>query len=337
MKQKKLLAAVVAAVAALNALAAPVQALSHPPIRLTQPQTVEIAAEPEETTGSEETMEAPPAEKEKPEGEKSGPEILEESKLIAHGMGETGGAAILNCLEGFLEQYAAGTRVFEADIRLTRDAKAVLRHDWRGGWQEGVNEVSIPTRDEFLSKKILGEFTPLSFQDLLLLMEEYPDICVITDTKFTEPDIYMIEFDAMTADAKELGLSYLFDRIIVQVYHRNMFTALNNAFHFPHYIYTLYNEGFARTESSFREKAEFCRQHGIGGITMWDYWWDEAYASIASEYGVHVYAHTVNDPAAALKLLETGVDAVYTDHLTLAHLEAQAMIPIPEPFPEETD
>lgn len=277
---------------------------------------------PEEDGGEEDAAGAPAgettevSEKERPEGERNGPEILAESQLIAHGMGAVDGITILNCLEGFQAQYEAGVRVFEVDIRLTRDVKAVLRHDWRMGWQKGVNEASIPTLEQFLSEKILGEYTPLSFRDLLLLMEEYPDICVITDTKFTEPDMYMIEFDAMVNDARELGLSYLFDRMIIQIYNKNMFTALHSEFHFPHYIYTLYNEGYPQTSAAFRDKAVFCSQRGIGGIAMWDSWWKSSYIAIAEEYGVHVYAHTVNDQEQSKSLFERGVDAVYTDTLT---------------------
>mgnify|MGYP002508112244 CR=1 FL=1 len=37
----------------------------------------------------------------------------------------------LNCLEGFLTQYEAGVRVFEADLRLTRDCQVVLRPTMR--------------------------------------------------------------------------------------------------------------------------------------------------------------------------------------------------------------
>lgn len=254
-------------------------------------------------------------EKTKPEGELSGPEILANAQLISHAMGAIDGLTLLNCLESFQAQYEAGIRVFEVDLRLTRDVKMVLRHDWRGNWQPGINDASIPTREQFLSEKILEKYTPLSFRDLLLLMEQYPDICIITDTKFTEPDVYMIEFDSMAADAKELGLSYLFDRIIIQVYSKNMFTALNNAHHFPHYIYTLYNEGFAQTTAAFRDRALFCSQRGINGITMWDYWWNPSYEAIAEEYGVHVYVHTVNDVEQSKKLFSSGIDAIYTDSM----------------------
>ena len=280
-----------------------------------QPEDEDAPAEDE---APQEMEPAVVEEKEKPEGELSGPEILANSQLIAHAMGSVGELTLLNCLEGFQAQYAAGVRVFEVDLRLTRDIKTVLRHDWRGSWQEGINDASIPTREQFLSEKILGQYTPLSFRDLLLLMVEYPDICIITDTKFTEPDVYMIEFDSMVADAKELGLSYLFDRIIIQVYGKNMFTALHNAHHFPHYIYTLYNEGFAQTAAAFRDRALFCSQRGINGITMWDYWWKPAYAAIAAEYGIHVYVHTVNDVENSKTLLESGIDAIYTDNMVPA-------------------
>ena len=64
---------------------------------------------------------------------------------------------------------------------------------------------------------------------------------------------------------------------------------------------------------------------------MWSYWWREAYAPIAQEYGVAVYTHTVNDPEAALRQLESGVSAVYTDILTPEDLEGPADGPENQP------
>ena len=257
-----------------------------------------------------------PEEKEPPPGERTAAEILEEQRIIAHGMGAIAGRATLNCLEGFQAQYENGVRVFEVDLRLTADQQVVLRHDWRAGWQAGVSETSVPTLEQFLDKPLLGRFTPLSFQDLLKLMEQYPDICVVTDTKFTDAEIVKLQFEAMVRDGAELGLSYLFDRMIIQVYDQLMFRVVDSVRHFDYYIYTLYTDGFARTEADFREKADFCAENGVMGITMWDYWWREDYASIAREKGLKVFAHTVNDPEQALALLAEGVSAVYTDELT---------------------
>lgn len=289
-------------------------AASAPPAVLKAEKSSE--AEPEEEE-EEEAEEPEVIEKEKPKGERSASEILADARVVSHGMGSIDGLTTPNCLESFLIQYAAGVRVFEVDLRLTRDAKTVLRHDWWSARQDGIDWVHIPTREKFVSEKILDKYTPLSFQDLLLLMEAYPDICIITDTKFTESDVFTIQFDSMLADARELGLTYLFDRIVVQVYSGNMRTGLHNIYPFPHYIYTLYQDSeFKGTVESFRERAAYCAKHGIEGITMDKYWWKPAFASIADEYGIQVYVHTVNDAASAKTLLAAGCDGVYSDSLT---------------------
>lgn len=253
-----------------------------------------------------------------PEGELSAEEILASQRVIAHGFGTINGESVLNCLEGFEQNYAAGVRVFEADLRMTSDGHVVLRHDWRPGIQEGVSETSIPTLEEFLAKPINGKYTPLSFRDLLYLMEQYPDICIITDTKFVDEEEVTWQFSAMLNDAYETGLTYLFDRMAIQVYTTTMFAVADSAYHFPHYIFTLYKSDFDGTEDSFRRQAIFCQEHGIMGITMSDYWWtDDApdYYPIANWRGIRVYVHTVDDASRANSLLASGVSGVYTDTL----------------------
>ncbi len=266
----------------------------------------------------------PVREKEPPEGALSAEDILSGAQVIAHGMGAVEGVATLNCLEGFQQQYERGVRVFEADLRLTSDLQVVLRHDWRSGWQAGISETAIPSLEAFCNRPLLEQYTPLSFRDLLLLMEEYPDVCIITDTKFTDAEIVTLQFKAMLSDAEELGLSYLFDRMVIQVYSQLMYTVVDSLHHFPHYLYTLYAEGFGRTEAAFREIAAFCDENGILGVTMWDYWWDPSYAPIAGEYGIRAFAHTVNDPEEARSLLDSGISAVYTDTLAPGVLAGQA-------------
>lgn len=253
-----------------------------------------------------------------PEGEKSAVEILASQQVIAHGLGAIGDNVALNCLEGFEQNYAAGVRVFEADFRMTADGQVVLRHDWRAGIQEGVSETSIPTLEEFLAKPINGKYTPLSFRDLLYLMEQYPDICIITDTKFVNEEEVTRQFRAILNDAYETGLTYLFDRMIIQVYTAMMFSVADSIYHFPHYILTLYYSDFDGTEDSFRQQAVFCQENSIMGITMSDHWWtDDApdYYPIANWRGIRIFVHTVNDANMANSLLATGVSGIYTDTL----------------------
>lgn len=258
------------------------------------------------------------AQKTAPEGERSAAEILASQRIVAHGLGAIENEATLNCLEGFEQNYAAGVRVFEADLRMTSDGHVVLRHDWRAGLQEGVSETSIPTLEEFLAKPINGKYTPLSFRDLLDLMEQYPDICIITDTKFINEEEVTRQFHAMLNDAHETGLTYLFGRMIIQVYTPLMFTVVDSLYHFPHYIFTLYQSDFDGTEDSFRQQAIFCQENDIMGITMSDYWWaDDApdYYPIANWRGIRIYVHTVNDADRANSLLAAGVSGVYSDTL----------------------
>lgn len=263
----------------------------------------------------------PPPEKEKPAGEADAAQILDAARIIAHAMGGADGTPGLNCLEGFEQNYRAGVRVFEADFRQTSDGYVVLRHDWRGTWQDGINEARLPTLAEFLNQPILAQYTPLSFTQLLQLMEKYPDVCIITDTKFMDTEAVTYQFTEMLEEAHKLGLTYLFDRMFVQIYSPLHFNIVDSLYHFPHYIYTLYQDNFEGGWDKFRERAEYAQSHGIEAITMWDYLWREEWRPTAEAYGVKIYVHTVNDRDEARELLRQGVSAVYTDRLLPADVE----------------
>ena len=266
---------------------------------------------------------AVPPEQAKPEGEQNATEILATNPIVAHALGMVDGIEGLNCLEGFKACYDKGIRVFETDLRMTSDGCVVLRHDWIGNLQDGVDQTHIPTLDEFLAKPILGKYTPLSFHDLLLLMAQYPDICVITDTKFMDAEPVTEQFRAMLDEARKLGMSYLFDRMVIQVYSPEHFMVVDGLHHFPHYIYTLYQEDFGQNEDAFRRKAAFCEEGGIMGIALWQEWWDADYLPIADWRHIKVFIHTVNSPEAARRLLRGGVTGIYSDTLIPADLEEE--------------
>ena len=256
-----------------------------------------------------------PPERPKPASERSAPEILADANVILHAFGSVDNTPGLNCLEGFLEHYGKGARVFEVDLRLTSDGYAVLRHDWLGGVQDGIDPLHIPTLDKFLATPIKGSYTPVSFRDLLLLMAQYPDICIITDTKLLDDEVVTEQFQSMVSEAHKLGMSYLFDRMIIQIYSPDHFAVVDGVHHFPHYIYTLYQDYFGRNEESFTNKVKFCEMNGIMGLTLNEEIWKASYMPIAKEHNTNVYVHTVNDDALAKKLLSDDVKAVYTDSL----------------------
>ena len=248
----------------------------------------------------------------------SGPEILVQTPVIGHAMGAVNlEGSYYNSLEAFQASYAAGIRVFEVDLTLTRDGKAALTHDW-GSWQRSLGkdgDLSIPTLEEFLATPVHEGHTPLSFRSVLNLMTQYPDICIVTDTKYANQENVIFQFTSMLADAEDMGLTHLFDRIIIQLYNRNMRQYLDTLYPFPHFIYTLYLEN-QPDSSSFQELAAYCAETGVMGITMPIQWWDDSFASVAKEYGVKVYVHTENDIDAARDFLKRGVSGIYTDYLT---------------------
>lgn len=256
-----------------------------------------------------------PPERPKPASERSAPEILADANVILHAFGSVDDTPGLNCLEGFLEHYGKGARVFEVDLRLTSDGYVVLRHDWDGGVQEGIDPLHIPTLEQFLATPIKGSYTPVSFRDLLLLMAQYPDICIITDTKLLDDEVVTEQFQSIINEAHRLGMTYLFDRMIVQVYSPGHYAVVNGVYHFPHYIYTLYQDYFGRNKESFTNKIIFCETNGVMGLTIGEEVWKEEYMPIADEHHINVYVHTINDEALAKKILNANVGAVYTDSL----------------------
>ena len=235
--------------------------------------------------------------------------------LVAHAVGSDEDRSCIPAEEIFRENYQRGYRVFECDILLTADGVPVLRHDWLEGMQEGISPEHIPTAEEFLSTPIYGQYTPLSFADLLQLMAEYPDIYVITDTKSGDDDLVRAQFSAMTAAAEELGLQRLLSRLIVQLYTPEMQDVVEEIYPFSHYMLTLYETGFAGDTEEFAEYAQACAQRGIGHIVMWHYLFCPDFLPIMEEYGIQVYVHTVNDAGTAADLLAAGVSGIYSDRI----------------------
>ena len=85
--------------------------------------------------------------------------------------------------------------LMEIDIILTRDNHLVLAHAFR-------DFRFTPTLAEFKKSRASGNTTRMSFQDLIIFMENNKDLYVITDTKYD--DIYTIsrEFEKMTSVLK---------------------------------------------------------------------------------------------------------------------------------------
>lgn len=240
--------------------------------------------------------------------------------LIGHSFsGVDEGATYTGSLEAFQQGYANGYRTFEVDILFTSDDELVLAHDWEEAMgstgREGEKEV-VPTMQEFLSAPILnGGYTPLALSDLFKLMQEYPDIWIITDTKYTDLELVSRQFNKFVETAQENDCYDVLERVIVQIYRESMYETIEKIYPFRSYIFTMYKRWW---EADFREFSYICRwcvSHGVNVITMPGSLSYEKAWHIAETYGIDVYVHTINDVSAARYFLENGIRGIYTDFI----------------------
>ena len=220
-----------------------------------------------------------------------------------------------NSLEAFEQSYAKGHRVFEVDLILTSDGALVARHDWGARMYARLGQeprATVPSHAEFLSTPILGSYTPLDIHGVVRLMRKYPDIYVVTDTRYKDTARVRKQFRAIVAAMGSKRLS-LGKRIIVQVYDEKMFRTVRSIYPFRQVIYSLYQQEW--TASLPYRAARFARANRIRVVALPASRWSPAVTSRLRAAGVATAVHTVNSPEVASQLRASGVRLIYTDQL----------------------
>lgn len=236
--------------------------------------------------------------------------------MISHAMGGIDGNNYSNCLEGFQENYAEGHRIFEVDLLYTSDDRIVLWHHWDRPFCSKYKKGKVPTYEQFMSSKIYDRYTPMDLEDLLRLMNEYPDIRVVVDGKCSRKSEVKKQYRTIVSTAKSLGAAKVLDRLVVEIYSKEMYDVVDGVYHFSEYLLTLYKM-FDRAPSKSRLKsaAKFCQQKGIATIAMYADWWKPKYAGVIEPYGLDIALYTVNSAHEARDYFEEGVTALFTDFL----------------------
>lgn len=227
--------------------------------------------------------------------------------IIGHGMFGIDGVTYTNSKEAFITGYQKGLRIFEIDLELTSDDKLVLTHDWH-------NYQSIPTSEFFLTNKIKDKYTPLSIEDILLLLKIYPDVWFITDSKYTEEKMIIKEFKYLVQVAKNLNLVQELDRLVIQLYYQKMYNIIESIYDFKYYLYTMY----MNWDYNYNHFAEICEwgKDKLEGIVLFKDSFSVNLLNIVKKYDLDLYVHTVNDLMEAKKLLREGVQGIYSDFIT---------------------
>lgn len=240
------------------------------------------------------------------------------STFVAHAFGAIDGYSYTNCLEAFEENYGKGHRVFEVDLFLTKDKKVVCAHDWNHGakiqHQRNWSNETPPTEDEFKASYIYNKYTPLSLTDIFRLMNQYQDIWIVTDSKYSDEENVRIQFSYMVELAERLGMRKVLNRLIIQIYNEKMHEVVSGIYPFSSYIFTLYQRWRGDIDE-FEKICEWCVKSNVRNITMWKGWLTDEILQISNHNIIDLYIHTENDVLEAKKALKRGIRGIYTDYL----------------------
>lgn len=238
--------------------------------------------------------------------------------LIGHSFSGVDESTYTGSREAFFEGYENGYRTFEVDIMFTSDDELVLVHEWPQAAEAAGHEEwkeKAPTMCEFLEAPIWGEYTPLALSDLFGLMQEYPDIWIVTDTKYTDSEQVSRQFNKLVETARVNNCAEVLERVVVQIYNERMLETVQSIYPFSSYIFTMYQRWWGGDMREFGEICRWCVSHGGDAITMPGTFSYEKAWRIASTYGIDVYVHTINDVSEAERYLDGGIRGVYTDFI----------------------
>lgn len=238
-------------------------------------------------------------------------------RMVAHAMGGINGIAYSNTYEAFIANYEKGLRIFEVDLLLSKDNDLIARHEWSESFTkqdilEPDKQGSVLTSAEFKAAKIMDQYEPLNWDEILELMEFYPDVYIVTDTKQIKPDEIDQIFGAIVDSVKTKDPALL-ERIVPQIYNQPMWEQLQGIHPFESIIFTLYT-----IHDTDEEVVRFVEEKGITAVTMSETRANKELIASLNKIGVPSYVHTINDPKVMKKFKRMGAYGFYTDFLTEA-------------------
>ena len=143
----------------------------------------------------------------------------------------------------------------------------------------------------------------MTFEDLLKLLDEYPDAFVMIDSKQYSVRNYQRTLEDY-AQYREIsikaGIEHTLKQIIPEIYNSAMYPGTALLYKFPAYIYSLWQE---YTTEELNDIAEFCQTN-----------------KIFDERDILVYIYTINDKEEARRYLANGAQGVCTDVLITDNL-----------------
>lgn len=247
--------------------------------------------------------------------------VVQEQNYVAHALGGVDEFAYTNSKEALENSYNNGFRIFEADVKLTSDKKLVCVHGWsKKDYEERLGieynkENAIMDYDTFMSLKIQGKYTPLSFKDLAEFIEEHKDMYVMIDIGSKSYNETKEIYTKIVEDCN--NNDNVLQRLIVGGQTTKMIKAVKECYDFD--IINLYWPKKSKREEKINTKekfAEYCKQNKITSLSVATNRYDDDFGKYMKKNNIIVYVFTENDESKAKGILENA-DLVGTDFIQI--------------------
>lgn len=230
-------------------------------------------------------------------------------KMIAHGGGTIEGFDTSSSVDAVMQSIANGFKVIELDMEFSSDNKIIMLHDWDRTVATYLGrkfdmELSL---NQFNNQLICGRFEPLTFDKLTKILDNNPQIRIVTDTK--DDNIKLL-----TTIADKYP-NYI-ERMIPQIYDYSEFETVS-ALGYDDIIFTLYTQD----KIDYNKLLKFIKENDIYAVTIGKDYWIKGLPQKLSKEGIKVYTHPVYTVEEAQEEFSKGAFGVYSSTLKPSEIE----------------
>lgn len=246
-------------------------------------------------------------------------DIVGQQNYVAHALGGIDGFKYTNSREALEQSYNNGFKLFEVDVKLTSDRKAVCVHGWaQKDYKERLGmeyneENPIMDYSTFMNVKVQGKYTTLSFKDLANFMKQHNDMYVIIDIGCKSYEETKEIYTKIVQDCEYDDM--LLQRLIVGGHTTDMIRAVKDCYNFN--LINLYWATDEKREDVVKSKenfVKFCKNNSVNSLSIAKKRFSSEFGEFMRTNGLAVYVFTENDDSLACELLQHA-DFVGTDFL----------------------
>lgn len=225
-------------------------------------------------------------------------------RAIAHGCGAIQGDTVTNSREALEQTIANGFQYIEVDMAFTTDGQIAMLHDWESSasYYLGLGQNKAVSFAQYQQCRVMSKYTPLDMDTLAEILQQNPQVTIITDTK--EDNLAILTYI-------QKNYPQLVAQIIPQIYQYEEYAAVK-ALGYDKIILTLYKMTDERNGARI---AKFVQEHQIYAVTMPVELVSTGLAKTLQSYGIAVYMHTVNSLQQTVTAINAGAYGIYTDSL----------------------